>query len=781
MSAQPGTEIAGYRVVSLLGSGGMGDVYVVENPQLHRKEAMKVISVAGASNSDFQQRFANEARTAASLDHPSIITVHSYGVADQDAASQTAGLPWFTMSYLDGPDMASTRLTPAETVDAISQVADALDYAHARTIVHRDIKPANIVITRDTDGALSRAVILDFGIAKLSDSPHLTAMNSVVGTMAYTAPEIISGQPASARSDQYSLACTTYQVLTGHAPFEADTATALMMAHVQKPPPPLGQARPDLASLGPVLTRAMSKDPSARFKNCREFASELKRAFAQTAAGTATSIAPTPVPHTPAPAPHSGPTQTPGPMPAPLNPGFAPVAGVGPQNGPHAGPGGHPGYASNPQQPGFGPNGPGGPGMPPTGPWNTGPGGVPGPPPKKSRRNLFIALAVAAVAVIAVAGTSPLWWPSSDDAGTEQVAADNLEVGFGASCLIREGDLFCWGSNGTGQLGDGTTADRGTPAKVSGLTGVTAVSIGGFLDKDDNYMATACAVASGEAYCWGAAGSGQIGNGSDSQTTQTTPLKIANLTDVTSIATSYAGTCAVAEGDLYCWGYGTTGQVGNGGTTERVLSPTKVTGLSDVKKVAMASGSVCAIDGESDLYCWGNNNDGQLGDGSTTQRNSPVKVNAIGDVEDVSLGMSRDSDKYLHIETCAIADGKVYCWGNGLGTDTTDRSAPAEVDGFTDPRQITADVDTACVVEESGDVYCWGNNGKGQVGNGTTTSIDKPVKISSLRDVDTVKTGASTTCASTDSDEVYCWGTNTTNQVTPSGSDNATTPVKIKF
>ena len=779
MSAQPGTVIAGYRVVSLLGSGGMGDVYVVENPQLHRKEAMKVISVAGASNSDFQQRFANEARTAASLDHPSIITVHSYGVADQEGSDQAAGLPWFTMSYLDGPDMASTRLTPAETVEAVAQVASALDYAHARTVVHRDIKPANIVITRDSDGGLARAVILDFGIAKLADSPHLTAMNSVVGTMAYTAPEIISGQPASAKSDQYALACTTYQVLTGHAPFEADTATALMMAHVQKPPPPLGQARPDLASLGPVLARAMSKDPTARFKDCREFAAELRRAFTQTAAGTATSIAPTPQrPHTPTPTPMPGPV--PGPPPSnpgsgPSNPGFAPVPGMTPYPGANN----QPGYTSNPHQPGFGPSGPG---IPPSGPWNTGPGGMPPQPPKKNRRPLFIALAVVAVAIIAVAGTSPLWWPSSNDGADQTIATETLEVSFGVACSIRDSELYCWGGNDDGQLGDGTTTDRATPAKVNGLTDVTAVAVGGFLDTEDQIKATTCAIASGEAYCWGAAGSGQVGNGSDSQETQTTPLKVSNLTNVTAIATSYAATCAVSDGDLYCWGYGTTGQIGNGGTTERVLSPTKVSGISDVKSVSMGSGTVCAIDGESDLYCWGSNQDGQLGDGSTSQRNSPVKVNLLKDVDDVSVGMSRDSDKRLHIETCAIADGKVYCWGNGLGTDSTDRSAPAEVTGLTDPKQISADVDTACVVEEAGDVYCWGNNTKGQVGNGTTTSVDKPTKVSSLRDIDVVKTGGSTTCASTDANEVYCWGTNSSKQVSSSGdSTGSTTPVKINF
>ncbi|WP_308192036.1 protein kinase domain-containing protein [Gordonia zhenghanii] len=779
--------IAGYRVLSLLGSGGMGDVYVVEHPQLERKEAMKVISVAGASNPDFQQRFANEARTAASLDHPSIITVHSYGVDDTNSSEKTAGLPWFTMNYLDGPDIASTRLTPAETINVINQVADGLDYAHARTIVHRDIKPANIVITRNTDGTLARAVVLDFGIAKLSNSPQLTAMNSVVGTMAYTAPEIISGQPATARSDQYSLACTTYQVLTGHAPFQADTATALMMAHVQQPPPPLGQARPDLAALTPVLTRAMAKDPNARYNNCREFATELHRALTQTSAGTATAIAPTPTP--PPPMPHtSNPGLGPNPTPHPT-----PHNQSGPNNplGPHSqsAPYNQGAYTSNPQQPGYnpamgpagmgsggmGPGGPIGPGPAPNGPWNP---GQP-TPPKKSKRNLLITLAIAAIAIIAIAGTSPLWWPSSNDDAGPAVATENLEVSFGTSCSIRDGELYCWGGNRAGQLGDGTTTDRANPAKVTGLTDVTGVAAGGFLDEQDRITATTCAIDAGEAYCWGAAGAGQIGNGTKEQGQQTTPFKVPNLTDVTAIANSYAASCAVSAGDVYCWGYGTTGQIGNGATTENVLTPTKVPGLSDVKTLAMGSGSVCAVDGESDLYCWGSNQNGQLGDGSTTQRNAPVKVNSLKNVEDVSIGMSRDSDKRLQIETCAVADGKIYCWGAGLGTDSSQRSAPAEVTGIDDPQQVSVDVDTACVVDGSGDVYCWGNNIKGQVGNGTTTSNDKPAKVSGLRDVDVVKTGGSTTCAITVSSEIYCWGSNSSKQVSDSeDSTGSPTPVK---
>ncbi|MGB3303025.1 MAG: serine/threonine-protein kinase [Gordonia sp. (in: high G+C Gram-positive bacteria)] len=261
--------IGGYRIIDLLGSGGMGDVYVVENEHLRRREAMKVISFAGASNPEFQQRFAIEARTLAALDHPSIITIHNNGV-DNDR-------PWFTMNLIDGPSLAAAVLTPAEVVNAIGQIADGLDYAHQHDVIHRDVKAANITLAGE--GSDFRAVLLDFGLAKLADSPRLTAMNAVVGTSAFTAPEVISGLPATAASDQYSLACTTYEVLTGTVPFPADNPASMMLAHVHQPVPNLGFLRPDLAALGPVLARAMAKYPADRFPSCRAFTDECQRAL----------------------------------------------------------------------------------------------------------------------------------------------------------------------------------------------------------------------------------------------------------------------------------------------------------------------------------------------------------------------------------------------------------------------------------------------------------------------------------------------------------------------
>ena len=805
MSAQPGSHIAGYRVISLLGSGGMGDVYVVENESLKRQEAMKVISVGGASNDDFQQRFTNEAQTAASLDHPSIITVHGYGVAD--------GMPWFTMSYIKGKDLATERLTPADAVTVVEQVASGLDYAHARTVVHRDIKPANIVVTRNDDGSVDRAVMLDFGIAKLADSPQLTAVNSVVGTAAYTAPEIIHGQPASGKSDQYSLACTAYQLFAGVAPFKADTTTALMMAHIQTPPPILGQVRPDLGALGPVLQRAMAKDPNARYANCRAFAEDLRRALSQTAAGTATSVAGAPI-MTPPPAPS---TSNPGmPGPSTSNPGMPGPATSNPgmSNPGMPGPGmAQPQYTSQPgmasphqtSQPGMTPppqytsqpgmaspmygGQPSQPGMPvppgqypPTGgpqqPW----GVAGGQPPKKSKRGLWIGLAVVSVIVIAVAAAS-VFLLGGDDAEDPVTAHPNMQIAStsNTTCSVVEESLYCWGSNDYGQVGDGGETAKSSPVKVPGLTAVTAVSIGSYIAQNDKFPTTTCAVADGDVHCWGANRYGQVGDGSTEG--RSTPVKVPGLPKATGVINANASTCALSEEkEVYCWGAGEGGQLGTGNTSETVTSPQKVPGLSDVTQLTGNGGTFCAILGNGELHCWGNNGSGQLADGTGDPRNTPVKVPNLTKVTSASIGTSYDTDKkIIYRSICAVADGKVFCWGSGIG-DMDQRRVPVEVSGISNVEQVAVAVGTVCAVSE-GELSCWGNNRFGQVGNGGRDRVKSPTKVSELSGVTALGAGTSTTCVQVDSGESYCWGAASQGQIGNGTFDTEaqTRPVKIKF
>lgn len=804
MPVAPGSLIAGYRVVAQLGSGAMGDVYIVENPHLHRREAMKVISVGGASNADFQQRFTNEARTAAALDHPSIITVYAYGVEDDS--------PWFTMSYLDGPDLASVRLTAAEVVTVVNQVADALDYAHNRQVVHRDIKPANIVITRDESGALRRAVVLDFGIARLSDSPQLTAANSVVGTMAYTAPEIISGQNAGARSDQYGLACTTYTLLAGTPPFQGDTSAAIMMAHLQQPTPSIAHLRPDLAPLAPVLARAMSKDPAARYPNCKEFAADLQRALGQTQSGTATAVAPVP----PVGAGHgSHPSAPSHPSAGGSYPGSGQQSFPGQQSQPgyqsFPGQQSHPGFASQPGQQSFPGQYPGT--TPLTHPGATGPqtawqplGGFPGQgsqpgtpapygaaPQQKSKKGLWIGLAVAAVAIIAIAATSPLWWPKSDPppapvpTAATQAQMDTIR---GTTCVIQNAELYCWGSNENGQLGDGGENERTTPAKVNHLKEVTAISLGGYSSSTGPGAVTACAVAEGDAYCWGAGLFGALGNGGNSDSS--VPTKVTGLGTVTAISTDKYTTCAISDGDVYCWGWNSRGEGGGSGDSgEELKRPTQVNGISDAESISVGAGNTCAVTKQKEAYCWGDNYDAQLGNGSTgTRSTTPLKVNNLENVSSISVGTgthrSRDSDSSLQFtQVCAVADGEVYCWGakfDADGAKLDPQKLPAKVEGLPEKvHTVSTDVDTMCATADDA-AYCWGNNQFGQAGgpDGTST-VTAPTEVNGLGKVTAVVTGTSTTCATSD-EQYFCWGFNRAGQVgNGSTGDKVLTPTQVNL
>ncbi len=287
----PGGRFAGYEVLTLLGKGGMGSVYGVRNTDLDRREALKVLSVDAGG--DFAARFAAEARTVASLDHPGIVTVYHHGITD--------GIGWFTMQYLEGDDLTGAgRLPLPDVIAIVTQVAEALDYAHARGVLHRDIKPANIQVRRDAAGAVDRVTVLDFGIARLAGATSLTAADSFIGTLAYSAPESIHGRRDVPAADQYALACTAYELLAGRPPLSADSPAALINAQLHRAAPPLSTFAPGLGALDPVFARALAKDPAHRFGSCRAFATAL-----------AAPIAPPPMPRAPVAPP-------PAPAPAPM-------------------------------------------------------------------------------------------------------------------------------------------------------------------------------------------------------------------------------------------------------------------------------------------------------------------------------------------------------------------------------------------------------------------------------------------------------------------------------
>jgi serine/threonine protein kinase len=276
MPLAAGQTFAGFTVVRLLGSGGMGEVYLVEHPRLPRREALKILAAAATSDREFRQRFNREADLAAALWHPHIVAVHDRGEFD--------GRLWITMDYVEGTDAAAlirerypAGLPEHFAAEIVSAVAEALDYAHERGLLHRDVKPANILLS-DADPAAQRRRILltDFGIARqMDDNSGLTATNMIIGSVAYMAPEQLMGSSLDGRTDQYALAASAFQFLTGRPPFEDPSAAMVISSHLSASPPRLSRRRPDLGRLDDIVLKGMAKHPGDRYATCADFATAL--------------------------------------------------------------------------------------------------------------------------------------------------------------------------------------------------------------------------------------------------------------------------------------------------------------------------------------------------------------------------------------------------------------------------------------------------------------------------------------------------------------------------
>ncbi|HEV7808845.1 MAG TPA: AAA family ATPase [Solirubrobacteraceae bacterium] len=270
-SLAPGATIAGYRIDAVAGRGGMGTVYRATQLSLERTVALKVVAAPLFDDADARRRFEVEAKVAAMLDHPSIVAVHDAGEVD--------GVTFIAMRFVDGPDLRqlllSERVEPARGVDILAQVADALDAAHAAGLVHRDVKPANILV-----GSGDRAFLTDFGLTRLasaSDGP--TGEGEWVGSPDYAAPEQIRGESVGAAADVYALGCVLFRVLAGRVPFQRDTTSARVWAHLHEAPPALSQVAPQHAAVDAVLARAMSKHPALRPASASELVEEVARAL----------------------------------------------------------------------------------------------------------------------------------------------------------------------------------------------------------------------------------------------------------------------------------------------------------------------------------------------------------------------------------------------------------------------------------------------------------------------------------------------------------------------
>src|SRR5688500_11534257 len=269
--ARVGTELAGYRIDSLLGRGGMSVVYLSEDLRLKRKVALKLLAASLAGDESFRDRFLRESELAASIDHPNIVPIYEAGKTDE--------LLFIAMRYVEGRDLKERlgrgRLDPGDAAGILAQVASALDAAHARGLVHRDVKPSNVLLDAHArpDGSY-HAYLADFGLTKrVSEKTGVGDDGHLMGTIDYVAPEQIAGGEIDGRADVYSLGCVLYECLVGQPPFRRDSDIAVVFGHLEAEPPAPSAQRPELpAALDAVIAGALAKEPEQRYPSCREFA-----------------------------------------------------------------------------------------------------------------------------------------------------------------------------------------------------------------------------------------------------------------------------------------------------------------------------------------------------------------------------------------------------------------------------------------------------------------------------------------------------------------------------
>lgn len=288
-------------------------------------------------------------------------------------------------------------------------------------------------------------------------------------------------------------------------------------------------------------------------------------------------------------------------------------------------------------------------------------------------------------------------------------------ISEGHSCSLQNDSLQCWGANGVGQLGDGTTTSSNVPVNVDGMTsGVQSAAVG---------TVATCAIQNQALYCWGNNSSGQLGIGSTKNSNK--PQAVIGMdNNVTAVAMGASHACAVQDGSLFCWGSNALGQLGTGDNRDS-LTPVAVTGLPSGNVVGLATGTnhTCATVGQQ-LYCWGSNSNAQIGDDSGKDQAAPVAITAMTSVSMVSAGS---------VNSCVINGGRAYCWGdNSLGqigdNTTTNRTTPTQVTGLTNPTEIVSAHLYSCA-KDSGRMKCWGSGGLGNLGVGDNSDHYTPTNV----------------------------------------------------
>jgi len=334
------------------------------------------------------------------------------------------------------------------------------------------------------------------------------------------------------------------------------------------------------------------------------------------------------------------------------------------------------------------------------------------------------------------------------------------------SCTsLRDGELWCWGSNGLGELGNGTTTNVLLPARV-GLPGIVAISAGA--------MHSCVLMADTTVRCMGRNWFGQLGDGTN--TNRSTPVAVTGLSGVAAVYVGQEHSCALMiDTTVRCWGWNSNGQLGNG-TTTNSSAPVVVAGLSGATALALGADHTCALMAGGTVSCWGHNIGGQLGDGTLTDSSSPVVVSGLSNATSIGAGGSYG---------CALREDEiVVCWGSAflgqLGDGTSkDHPTPQPVIDLSNVIGLAVGGNHSCALVAGGTVKCWGYNESGQVGDGTTTNRYSPVSVPGLSNVTSISAGVATNCAIRSDSSVVCWGNNLAGQVGDGTTTNRSAPVLV--
>ena len=358
-------------------------------------------------------------------------------------------------------------------------------------------------------------------------------------------------------------------------------------------------------------------------------------------------------------------------------------------------------------------------------------------------------------------------------------AAPRLAAGGGHSCaVLATGVAECWGDNGSGQLGDGTTDDRATPVAVQGIASAAAIAAG------DGH--SCAALSDGRVECWGNNYSGQLGDGT--RTNRASPVEVHGIASAISVSAGDQFSCALlSTGRAKCWGVDFDGQLGNGQTSERSQrTPVLVRGLAHALAISSSGSHSCALLGNGQVKCWGSDPYGQLG--YTTPR--AVTIRGVSGATAVAAGggampgnLAENDSEY----SCAVVHaGRILCWGDnrsgqlGSGSTRATRS-PVRVRGVRGASQISAGVQHACAILGSGEVDCWGDNRAGELGNGSIARYSAPVAVTGVSGATGVAAGgnfgSAHSCVILGGSAVDCWGDNHFGQLGDGSTAQRSSPV----